>query len=122
MSTGTRLAGVAAAALSLAGILLVTSFWRDDAGGVTTLKTSTATYTVRLSTDGTRGGAGTFDLEIENRDGTPSEVGEVTLEPVMPQMGHAYPPVTATPLAPGRYRSMPTRWICRCATTSPVRR
>ncbi len=95
----------AATVLLLAGILLVMRPWAADSDGVTTMKTSTASYTVRLVANGPRTGANTFDLEIKDRDGTPSAVDEVTIQPVMPQMGHAYPPVTAARLAPGRYRA-----------------
>ncbi|WP_326627024.1 FixH family protein [Nonomuraea fuscirosea] len=74
----------------------------------------TATYAVHLSVDRPRTGANTFDIEVEGRKG--GTLTEVGLEPVMPQMGHAYPPVTATPLGAGRFRAagtvltMPGMW------------
>ncbi|GAA1670896.1 hypothetical protein GCM10009733_080280 [Nonomuraea maheshkhaliensis] len=111
MSTKIRLAG--AAVLALAAFLLVLRPWQGE--GTTTLTASTATYAVRLSVDRPRSGANTFDIEVEGRNGgtTPDQV---SLEPVMPQMGHAYPPVTASPLGAGRFRAagavlpMPGMW------------
>ncbi|GGP03522.1 FixH family protein [Nonomuraea glycinis] len=101
----TRTGFAAAVVLLLAGVLLVMQPWRKDTDSATTLKTSTASYTVHLVTNRPRAGANTFDLEIKDRDGAPSAMDEVTLQPVMPHMGHAYPPVTAAQLAPGRYRA-----------------
>ncbi|MEU6408335.1 FixH family protein [Microbispora sp. NPDC046933] len=107
MSTKTRFVLLAAFVTLLAGGLLVIRPWLAGAGR-TTMTASTATYTVRLFTDGPREGANTFDFEITARDGTPAHLDEVTLQPVMPQMGHAYPPVTAARTAPGRYRAKDT--------------
>jgi hypothetical protein len=55
-----------------------------------------------LTPASTKSGGNSFDLRITDRAGNPA-VGEVTIEPAMPQMGHAIAPVTAGPLAPGHY-------------------
>lgn len=91
----------------LAGCLLVIMPWLTDAGGIT-MTATTATYTVRLSAGEPRDGPNTFDFEITTRDGAPADLDEVTLQPVMPQMGHAYPPVTAARIAAGHYRAKDT--------------
>jgi YtkA-like len=106
------LAGVVAL---LAGGLMVIPSWLGAAGR-TTMTAYTTGYTVRLSIDRPREGPNTFDFEITARGGAPADLDEVSLQPVMPQMGHAYPPVTAVRTAPGHYRAkdivlaMPGYW------------
>ena len=56
-----------------------------------------------LTPASTKSGVNSFDLRITDRAGNPAE-GEVTLEPAMPQMGHAIAPITAGPSEPGRYQ------------------
>jgi hypothetical protein len=56
-----------------------------------------------LTPTSTRSGSNTFDLRITDRSGNPAQ-GDVTVEPAMPQMGHAIAPITAGPLEPGHYR------------------
>jgi hypothetical protein len=57
----------------------------------------------RLTAASTKTGINSFDLEITDRSGNPAQ-GDVTVEPAMPQMGHAISPVTAGPQEPGRYK------------------
>ncbi|ANZ40179.1 hypothetical protein BBK82_33265 [Lentzea guizhouensis] len=56
-----------------------------------------------LTPASTRSGTNSFDLTVTDRAGGPVQ-GEVTVEPAMPQMGHAVAPITAAPLRPGHYR------------------
>jgi hypothetical protein len=56
-----------------------------------------------LTPTSTRSGSNSFDLRITDRSGNAAD-GDVTVEPAMPQMGHALAPITAAPQAPGRYR------------------
>ena len=56
----------------------------------------------RLTPASTRTGLNSFDLRITDRAGNPAQ-GDVTVEPAMPQMGHAISPVTAPPREPGHY-------------------
>lgn len=56
-----------------------------------------------LTPASTKSGVNSFDLRITDRSGNPAQ-GEVTLEPAMPQMGHAIAPITAGPSEPGRYQ------------------
>ncbi|WP_434443878.1 FixH family protein [Lentzea sp. E54] len=56
-----------------------------------------------LTPASTRSGSNSFDLRITDRSGNAAQ-GDVTVEPAMPQMGHALAPITATALAPGRYQ------------------
>ncbi|MCR3750049.1 FixH family protein [Lentzea californiensis] len=55
-----------------------------------------------LTPASTRSGSNSFDLLVTDRSGNAAD-GEVTVEPAMPQMGHALAPITAAPRAPGRY-------------------
>ncbi|KOV83886.1 hypothetical protein ADL03_19315 [Nocardia sp. NRRL S-836] len=56
-----------------------------------------------LTPESTRTGTNSFDLRVTDRSGGPAQ-GEVTVEPAMPQMGHAVAPITAAPQEPGHYR------------------
>ncbi len=68
-----------------------------------------------LTPASTRSGTNSFDLRVTDRSGAPAQ-GEVTVEPAMPQMGHAVAPITAAPQEPGHYRVgavelfMPGQW------------
>ncbi|MFS8096742.1 FixH family protein [Lentzea alba] len=56
-----------------------------------------------LTPASTKSGVNEFDLKITDRAGNPAH-GEVTVEPAMPQMGHAIAPITAGPREPGHYQ------------------
>lgn len=56
-----------------------------------------------LTPTSTKTGSNSFDLRITDRSGNAAD-GDVTVEPAMPQMGHALAPITAASQAPGRYR------------------
>ena len=76
----------------------------------------TARHTVNLTVDHLEQGPNTFDVKVTDSAGTPLAANTVTVELVMPQMGHALPPVTAARTGPGRYRArdtdipMPGQW------------
>jgi hypothetical protein len=55
-----------------------------------------------LTPASTKSGRNSFDLRVTDRSGHPAQ-GAVTVEPAMPQMGHALAPITAGPSEPGRY-------------------
>jgi nitrogen fixation protein FixH len=82
----------------------------------TVLTADTAQHSVQLSVDDPKQGANSIGLRITDRGGNPATVDSVTVEPVMPQMGHALTPVTAGAEAPGTYRAadtvlpMPGEW------------
>jgi hypothetical protein len=98
-----RSTGVVAAAAALIAVLALV-FWRGDTGPAV-FTTSTAQHTVRLSIADLQRGTNSFGLEVTERDGTPAKVDSVTVEPVMPQMGHAIAPIEARTEAPGRFRA-----------------
>ncbi|MET9224270.1 FixH family protein [Lentzea sp. NPDC003310] len=56
-----------------------------------------------LTPSSTKTGNNSFDLRITDLSGNAAD-GDVTVEPAMPQMGHALAPITAAPRAPGRYQ------------------
>jgi hypothetical protein len=55
--------------------------------------------------DDPRAGPNSLGIEVTDRAGTPVAPDEVVVEPVMPQMGHAFAPVTAQPEGQGRFRA-----------------
>ncbi|MFI6096400.1 FixH family protein [Lentzea sp. NPDC051213] len=61
-------------------------------------------YRFVLTPASTKSGSNSFDLRITDRTGNAAH-GEVTIEPAMPQMGHALAPITAAPVEPGHYRA-----------------
>ena len=60
-------------------------------------------YSFKVSAQPLKQGTNSLDIEVTDRAGTPA-TGDVTVEPAMPQMGHALSPVTAVRTQPGRFR------------------
>jgi hypothetical protein len=71
----------------------------------TTVTGRTGQYTVDLTADRPKQGANMLDFEVIDAAGRPATVDTIGVEFVMPQMGHALPPVSATRTEPGRYRA-----------------
>jgi hypothetical protein len=92
--------GALAAVVAVAGALIV--LWPRSVEAQPHLAESTQLRFV-LTPASTKRGVNSFDLRVTDRSGNPAE-GEVTLEPAMPQMGHAIAPITAGPSEPGRYQ------------------
>jgi hypothetical protein len=90
---------VLAPAIVVLAAVLAFLLW-PSGGGPSVAQASGRLYQVRLTVDDPRLGTGVLTLDV-----TPSTVDTVTVEPVMPQMGHALSPVGATETAPGRYRA-----------------
>ncbi len=101
----TRRTIVASAALAAVVALVALVFTSAADTGSATATASTPRYTVRLSVDDPRTGPNSLGLEVTDPDGRPAAPDEVTVEPVMPRMGHALAPVTAGSEAPGRFRA-----------------
>jgi len=99
---------LACAALAIVVALVALVFRATSADETTTATASTPRYTVRLSVADPRTGPNSLGIEVTDPAGTPAKPAEVTVEPVMPQMGHALAPVTAVPEAPGRFRAATT--------------
>ncbi|KZB81835.1 hypothetical protein AVL48_07660 [Amycolatopsis regifaucium] len=84
--------------------------WPSD-GGEQVRRSTQGPYTVELSVADPHQGGNVFTLTV-----TGAVPDVVTLEPVMPQMGHALAPTSAIAEAPGRYRTgdvllpMPGQW------------
>jgi hypothetical protein len=93
---------VLAPAVAVLAAVLVFLLW-PTGGGPSVTQASGRLYQVRLTMDDPRRGTGVLTLDV-----TPSTVDTVSVEPVMPQMGHALSPVPAIPTAPGRYRAETT--------------
>jgi nitrogen fixation protein FixH len=73
-----------------------------------TASVATAQHRVTMIADEPKLGANTLDFEITDRTGRPAVVDAPAVELVMPQMGHALPPVTAARTGEGRYRAADT--------------
>ncbi|MBP2473226.1 uncharacterized protein YjeT (DUF2065 family) [Crossiella equi] len=97
-----------AAALALVTGGLVFFLWPRADAGPALARQSTERYAVELTTSGLRQGGNTFALAVTDRAGAPADLAEVTVEPVMPQMGHALTPTRAHRESPGRYRAADT--------------
>ncbi|MGW4355220.1 FixH family protein [Nocardia sp. NPDC004582] len=70
---------------------------------------------LRVSGGSAHAGDNTVDLEITDAQGTSATPDKVSVEPAMPQMGHALPPSAAAAVTPGHYRAtvalpMPGQW------------
>ncbi|MEV6772098.1 FixH family protein [Nocardia sp. NPDC051030] len=108
--------GLIAAAVVIVAALVAWWVWPSD-DAKTVQRMSAGPYLVTLTVaDGTpRTGDNTVDLEITDQKGDPAAPDKVSVEPAMPQMGHAVPPNPATSAAPGHYRAtvslpMPGQW------------
>ncbi|NGY63636.1 hypothetical protein G7043_32430 [Lentzea sp. NEAU-D13] len=88
-----------AAVIALAGVLVVV--WPRTVEAQPQLAESAQLRFV-LTPASTKSGRNSFDLRVTDRSGHPAQ-GAVTVEPAMPQMGHALAPITAGPAEPGRY-------------------
>lgn len=98
---------IAAVAVLTLGVL-AWLVWPSASSGPTVLKSATGLHTVQLSVDAPKLGTNSFGVEVTDQSGNPARLDSVTVEPVMPQMGHALSPVTAGPEGPGRYRAAET--------------
>jgi hypothetical protein len=67
------------------------------------LLADSARYSFKVAAQPLKPGGNSLDIEITDRAGNPA-TGEVTVEPAMPQMGHALSPVTAAVTQPGHFR------------------
>ncbi|GAB4585801.1 FixH family protein [Nocardia sp. IFM 10818] len=111
----TRRVLLVAAALIAAA---VAAWWLwPSPGGKTVPRMTAGPYLVQLTiADGApRTGDNTVDIEITDQQGIPATPDRVSVEPAMPQMGHAVPPAIAGTVTPGRYRAtvhlpMPGQW------------
>ena len=88
------------AAVALVGFLL----WpRTDAQAVDAT-CATADYTVHLAIGHPSVVADSADIDVQRRDHSPLSLDKVSVETVMPRMGHAMPQLVAQSNGPGKYR------------------
>ncbi|MBM7773638.1 hypothetical protein JOD54_003842 [Actinokineospora baliensis] len=90
------------AALLLGALVL---WWTLPGDDTLDLRAGTGSYSVRLTVADPAVGANTVDLEVTDLAGAAITADEVTVEPVMVDMGHALAPTTATAGRPGHYRA-----------------
>ena len=110
------LAGVFA--LAVVGWLV----WPGDSGP-TVLRADTGSHVVRLEMAEPRMGVNGLRLEVTDPGGRPAELSAVTVEPVMPRMGHVIPPVPATPDSGGYRADLPLtmggQWVITVTLHGP---
>lgn len=105
----------------LVAAILAWLLWPTGAGGSTVQRSAQGPYTVELSVDDPRQGGNVFGIVV-----TGAEPAVVTVEPVMPQMGHALAPSPAIAEGPGRYRTgdvllpMPGQWEITVSLRGPA--
>ncbi|GAB2518417.1 FixH family protein [Nocardia heshunensis] len=113
-----RLAGrnglIAIAAAVVAIMLVVWWVWPSD-GAKPVARSAAGPYLVQLRVDSAHTGDNTVDLDITDQRGDSAAPDRVSVEPAMPQMGHALPPSAAGVVTPGHYRAtvnlpMPGQW------------
>ncbi|HEX7307660.1 FixH family protein [Lentzea sp.] len=92
--------GALAAVVAIAAAVLV--LWPRDVEARPQVAES-GRYRFELTPASTRSGTNSLDLRVTDRSGGAAS-GDVTVEPAMPQMGHALAPITAAPVGPGHYR------------------
>ncbi len=94
--------------------------WPSGEDGLTTQRSTQGAYTVELSVRDPHQGGNVFTLDVQGA--TPDVV---TVEPVMPQMGHALAQAPAIADRPGRYRTgdvllpMPGQWEITVSLRGP---
>ncbi|MVU77677.1 hypothetical protein GPX89_10540 [Nocardia sp. ET3-3] len=106
--------GILVAAVLLAAALLTWWLW-PSSSSKPVARSAAGPYLVQLKVDSPRTGDNTVDLDITDQRGDSATPDRVSVEPAMPQMGHALPPSTATAVTPGHYRAtvnlpMPGQW------------
>ncbi|WP_410656817.1 FixH family protein [Amycolatopsis sp. lyj-112] len=84
----------------LVAAMLAWLLWPSGDGGAQVQRSTQGPYTVELSVTDPHQGGNAFALTV-----TGAAPDVVTVEPVMPQMGHALAPSPAIAEAPGRYRT-----------------
>ncbi|MGW5053995.1 FixH family protein [Actinokineospora sp. NPDC004072] len=114
---------VAVLAGLVAAVLLGWLVW-PTGGGPTVLRAQAGEHVVELTIAEPRIGANEVRLAITDAGGRPAELDEVTLEPVMPQMGHISAPVPARPDGPGLRRAelalnMGGQWVITVTLRGP---
>ncbi|EME60262.1 FixH family protein [Amycolatopsis decaplanina] len=91
-----------------------------SSGGEQVRRSTQGPYTVQLSVEDPHQGGNVFALTV-----TGATPDVVTLEPVMPQMGHALAPSPAIAEGPGRFRTgdvllpMPGQWEITVSLRGP---
>ena len=84
--------------------VLVAVLWPSPAGPAV-LHAASAHYAVTVTVRNPKPGSTSVDVEVADPAGRPVTVAAVRVQPVMPQMGHAGPPVSAVPTGGGGYRA-----------------
>ncbi|MFC9997315.1 FixH family protein [Nocardia sp. NPDC127526] len=99
-------------------VIVVAAWWLwPGTTGKSAPRMTAGPYLVQLTVaDGTpRTGDNTVEIEITDQQGVSATPDKVSVEPAMPQMGHAVPPGIAETVTPGHYRAtvnlpMPGQW------------
>ncbi|WP_222932676.1 FixH family protein [Nocardia yunnanensis] len=98
-------------------IAALAAWWLWPSDSAKPVSRSTAgPYLVALRVDSPHTGDNTVDLDVTDQQGNVVAPDRISVEPAMPQMGHALPPSpAAAAVTPGHYRAtvnlpMPGQW------------
>jgi hypothetical protein len=90
----------------VAGVLVATYWPSHQASAAPQLAGASADYTVQLGLPHPSPRADQLvDVTVARRDHAPVGLDQVTLDALMPSMGHTMPALTAVQTAPGHYRT-----------------
>lgn len=91
---------------ALMAFVLLLVFW-PHGGGSSAVQVAAATpdYTVQVRLPHPDTGSDQADITVGRRDHGPVQLEQVTVDALMPSMGHAMPALTAAATGPGQYRT-----------------
>lgn len=120
MTKRTGLVLIAVAVLAALGV-----WWLWPSNATTPQRMTAGPYLIHLTVDSPHTGDNPLQLDITDQHGDPAAPDRVSVEPAMPQMGHAVPPATATAGTPGHYRAtvnlpMPGQWEITVDLSGPL--
>ncbi|MFE3752704.1 FixH family protein [Nocardia tengchongensis] len=111
----TKRTGVIVAVVAVVAAVAAWLLWpADDTPSVS--RSAAGPYQVQLQVPGSvHTGDNTVDLTVTDAQGNSATPDKMSVEPAMPQMGHALPPSATSVVTPGHYRAtvhlpMPGQW------------
>lgn len=94
-----------AVAVAVAVVAVLVAVLRPSPPGPAVLHAVSTHYAVTATVRNPRPGTTSVDVDLTDPAGRPVGGAAVRIQPVMPQMGHAGPPITAVPTGGGGYRA-----------------
>ncbi|WP_328617160.1 FixH family protein [Amycolatopsis sp. NBC_00355] len=95
----------AGVAVTVAVVAVLVVVLRPGPAGPAVLHAASARYSVTATVANPRPGTTSVDVDVTDPAGRPVGGATVRIQPVMPQMGHTGPPITAAPTGGGGYHA-----------------